>query len=67
MELCKYAYYKPINTVAGLINDLQSSIIIYKVLNPPGSTQAFVTDLQDPQTNLDTYFTDRRYRQQYLY
>ena len=34
----KYAYYKPINTVAGLINDLRSSIITYKVLNPLGST-----------------------------
>ena len=24
-------------------------------------------DLQNPQTNLDAYFTDRRYRQQYPY
>ncbi len=38
VEPCKYACYKPADTLAGLINDLQSSIIIYKVLNPPGST-----------------------------
>jgi hypothetical protein len=33
MEPYKYAYYKPIDTLAGLINNLQSSIITYKVLN----------------------------------
>ena len=31
---CKYAYYKPVDTLAGLINDLYSSIVIYKILNP---------------------------------
>jgi len=35
---------------------------MYEVLNLPGSTQAFVTDIQYPQTDLDVYFTDRRYR-----
>jgi hypothetical protein len=34
LEPCKYAYYKPTDTLAGLINDLQSSIAIYKALNP---------------------------------
>ena len=38
MEPYKYACYKPADTVAGLINDLRSSIIIYEALNPLGST-----------------------------
>ena len=38
VEFYKYAYYKPADTLASLINNLQSSITIYKVLNPPGST-----------------------------
>jgi hypothetical protein len=62
LEPCKYACYKPADTLAGLINDLWSSITTYKASNPPANTQAFVTD---PQTDLDAYFTDRRYRQQY--
>ena len=38
MEPYKYTYYKPADTIAGLINNLRSSIIIYKALNPLGST-----------------------------
>ena len=38
MEPYKYTYYKPVDTVAGLINDLWSSIAIYEALNPLGST-----------------------------
>ena len=38
MEPYKYTYYKPADTIAGLINNLWSSIIIYKALNPLGST-----------------------------
>ena len=38
MEPCKYACYKPVDTIAGLINDLRSSIVTYEALNPPGST-----------------------------
>ena len=38
MEPYKYAYYKPVDTVASLINNLRSSIIIYKALNLLGST-----------------------------
>jgi len=38
MEPYKYTYYKPADTIASLINDLRSSIIIYEVLNPLGST-----------------------------
>ena len=38
VEPYKYTCYKPIDTLAGLINDLRSSIITYKILNPPGST-----------------------------
>jgi len=38
IEPYKYAYYKAADTIASLINDLRSSIIIYKALNPPGST-----------------------------
>ena len=45
MEPYKYAYYKPADTVASLINDLQSSIIMYEALNLLGNTQAFITDL----------------------
>ena len=59
---CKYAYYKPTDTLAGLINDLHSFIVIYKVLNPLSSTQAFAMDIQYPQIDLDAYFTDRYYR-----
>jgi hypothetical protein len=65
VEPCKYACYKPVDTLAGLINDLRSSIATYEVLHLLGSTQALITDLQNPQTDLDPYFTDRRYRQQY--
>jgi hypothetical protein len=36
---------------------------MYKASNPLANTQAFVMDLQ---TDLDAYFIDRRYRQQYL-
>jgi len=66
VESCKYACYKPADTLAGLINDLWSSIVTYKVSNPPGSTQAFTMDiqyLQYLQTDSDVYFTDRCYRQ----
>ena len=45
VEPCKYACYKPVDTLASLINNLRSSIIIYKVLNPLGSTQAFAVDI----------------------
>jgi len=38
MEPYKYAYYKPADTIAGLINNLRSFITIYKALNPPGNT-----------------------------
>jgi len=38
VEPYKYAYYKPIDTLAGLINNLRSSIITYEVLNLLGST-----------------------------
>jgi len=38
VEPYKYAYYKPIDTLAGLINDLRFSIVMYEVLNPLGST-----------------------------
>jgi len=30
MEPCKYTYYKPADTIAGLINDLRSFIATYK-------------------------------------
>ena len=46
-------------------NDLRSSIAMYEVPYPPGSTQAFVTDLQNPQPDLNAYLVDHRYRQQY--
>ena len=38
VEPCKYACYKPVDTLAGLINDLHSSIIMYEVLNLLSST-----------------------------
>jgi len=47
MKPYKYACYKPIDTIAGLINNLRSSIIMYKALNLLGSTYAFITDLQN--------------------
>ena len=38
VEPCKYACYKPIDTLVGLINDLYFFIVIYKILNLLGST-----------------------------
>ena len=38
VEPYKYACYKPVDTLAGLINNLYSSIVTYEVLNPLGST-----------------------------
>ena len=38
IEPYKYTYYKPADTIASLINNLRSSITIYKALNPLGST-----------------------------
>jgi len=38
MESCKYACYKPADTVAGLINNFRSSIVMYEALNLLGST-----------------------------
>ncbi len=38
VEPYKYAYYKPADTLAGLINDLHSFIVIYEVLNLLSST-----------------------------
>jgi hypothetical protein len=38
MEPYKYTYYKPVDTIASLINNLRSSIITYEALNPLGST-----------------------------
>jgi hypothetical protein len=58
LELYKYACYKPANTLASLINNLQSLIATYKASNPLINTQAFITN---PQTNLDMYFIDHRY------
>jgi hypothetical protein len=37
LELCKYACYKPIDTLASLINDLRSFIAMYKALNLLGN------------------------------
>jgi hypothetical protein len=36
---------------------------MYEASNPLVNTQAFI---MDPQTDLEAYFMDRRYRQQYL-
>ena len=38
MEPYKYTCYKPIDTIAGLINNLRSSITTYEALNLLGST-----------------------------
>ena len=65
LEPCKYACYRPADTLTGLINDLRSSIATYEASNPPGNAQAYVADPQTPKIDSDAYFTDRRYRQQY--
>ncbi|KAI0992864.1 hypothetical protein K3495_g15320, partial [Podosphaera aphanis] len=44
---CQFACFKPSESLAGFINDLQSSIATYEELN-------------EPQTN-QTFFTDRKY------
>src|ERR1700721_4148183 len=68
LEACKYACYKPAESVAGLINDLQSSITTYEATSRPQDTQAFTTNLQPKGYNqqkdfepTDAYFTDRRF------
>jgi hypothetical protein len=38
LKPCKYACYKPANTLASLINNLQSFIAMYKALNPLSNT-----------------------------
>ena len=45
VEPYKYACYKPTDTLAGLINNLRSFIITYKVLNLQNSTKAFTTNI----------------------
>jgi hypothetical protein len=42
LEPCKYTCYKSIDTLAGLINDLRSSITMYKALNPPDNTHNLI-------------------------
>jgi hypothetical protein len=37
LEPCKYACYKPMDTLTSLINNLQSSIAMYKASNPLGN------------------------------
>ena len=44
LEPCKYACYKPADTLASLINNLRSLITMYKAFNPLVNTQAFVID-----------------------
>ena len=42
---CQYACFKPADGLAGLINDLRSSIITFQKVNPDNTqTQAFFTD-----------------------
>lgn len=43
LPACQYACFKPADTMAGLINDLRSSIVTYKESHPEDS-QAFFTD-----------------------
>jgi len=47
-EAYRYAYYKLVKTVTGLINELQTSINAYKTSHLQES-QAFHTRLQDPK------------------
>jgi hypothetical protein len=37
LEPCKYAYYRPADTLTSLINDLRSFIITYEASNPLGN------------------------------
>ena len=55
VSACQYACFKSSNSLAGLINDLQSSIITF---NKSHSHQA---ENYQPKT----YYTDRRYRISY--
>jgi hypothetical protein len=65
LDACKYACYKPADTLAGLINDLRSSITTYETPNPQSSTQVFQNE-PDPGIT-QAYFTDRRYHRQNQY
>ena len=49
---CQYICFKPADTLAGLINDLRSSIITFQKANP---------DTMQTQT----FFTNRQYHKQY--
>src|SRR6266536_3704738 len=63
-EAYRYAYYKPVKTVTGLINELQTSINVYEASRLQES-QAFHTCLQDPKDpEPEVYFTDRQYYRQ---
>lgn len=41
---CQFACFKPSESLAGFINDLQSSIATYEELNKPQTNQTFFTD-----------------------
>lgn len=49
LPACQYACFKPADSLAGLINDLRSSIITYTQANPTS----------------ETFFTNRHYHKQY--
>ena len=49
LPACQYACFKPADSLAGLINNLRSSIITYTQANPTS----------------EAFFTDRRYHKQY--
>jgi hypothetical protein len=54
VSACQYACFKPSDSLAGLINDLRSSIVTYQKVNSANSPETF-----------ETFFTDRRYHKNF--
>jgi hypothetical protein len=54
VSACQYACFKLSDSLAGLINDLRSSIVIYQKVNSANFPETF-----------ETFFTDRRYHKNF--
>ncbi|RKF81069.1 hypothetical protein GcM1_186004, partial [Golovinomyces cichoracearum] len=61
---CRYVYYKPAETVAGLINDLRSSITTGETIQPGVSQLKDAERHGDFSQSTQAYSTDRRYQRQ---
>lgn len=58
VSACQYACFKPSDTLAGLINDLQSSIVTFQKANP---SEAFFTDRRYHKYPNNRKFLEQRF------